>query len=195
LQFSDIRGFVAEGPAGTGETLPLTWCVGEVQKGQEYLVAKLFGDDVRLASAHMGFAVNRSYATCSREPHSRACGFMPGFRAVPHLLEVSRAADQGLRGRAATPAGNIIQPVWLQEAVHAKAPRLRPHGVIPAYTRQRDASVKAGMNPKAGRTMAEFDCATMDPVENGRVGLSLSGERTPAVGKNPMGKFQRDASQ
>src|SRR2546426_6229688 len=48
MQFSDIAGFVAEGARlRTGETLAADLVVlATGYKGQEYLVAKLFGDDV-----------------------------------------------------------------------------------------------------------------------------------------------------
>jgi hypothetical protein len=60
----------------TGETLAADLIVlATGYKGQEYLVRKLFGDDALARSGDS--AMNRSCATCSRAPLSRACGLLP----------------------------------------------------------------------------------------------------------------------
>jgi Pyridine nucleotide-disulphide oxidoreductase len=80
VQFSDIDGFVREGAQmRTGETLAADLIVlATGYKGQEYLVRKLFGDDIAARVGPSGdSAMNRSCATCLHAPRSRASGLSP----------------------------------------------------------------------------------------------------------------------
>ena len=106
-QFSDIAEFVAEGARmRNGETLAADLIVlATGYKGQEHLVRKLFGDDVAARVGPIwGFGDGPGVA---QHVHAhRAAGPLVHrrqFRPMPHLLEVSRPADQGLRGRPAPP--------------------------------------------------------------------------------------------
>ena len=98
-QFSDIEGFTADGARmRDGETLAADLIVlATGYKGQEHLVRKLFGDAVAGARrADLGLRRGRRAAQHVRRDASiRPLVHRRQSRPVPHLLEISRAADQG----------------------------------------------------------------------------------------------------
>ena len=80
VHFSDISSFVVEGARmSTGDILAADLIVlATGYKGQEYLVRKLFGDDVAFRVGPIWDSVmNRSCATCSPAPLSLASGLSP----------------------------------------------------------------------------------------------------------------------
>ena len=105
MQFADIASFVAEGARmKNGRAIAADLIVlATGYKPQEYLVRRLFGDEVTDARrSDLGFRrrtgiAQHVYAHRAARPvvHRR----QPG--AVPDQLEISRAADQGDRGRPA----------------------------------------------------------------------------------------------
>ena len=104
-QFADIESFVADGARmRDGETLRADLVVlATGYKGQEHLVRKLFGDDIAARVGPIwGFDDEqelRNMFVRTRQPGLVVHRRQP--RAVPHLFEVPRAADQGAGGRAA----------------------------------------------------------------------------------------------
>ncbi len=104
-QFADIDTFVAEGAVmKDGKTIAADLIVlATGYKPQEELVRKLFGDDRRNARRpHLGFRRGAGTAqhVCAHRP-ARPLADRRRPRAMPDRLEVTGAADQGDRGRAA----------------------------------------------------------------------------------------------
>ena len=104
-QFSDIDRFVADGARlRDGSLIGADLVVlATGYKGQEHLVRKLFGDEIASRVGPIwGFGGGAGIAQHVRA-HA-AAGLMVHRRqprAVPHLFEVPRPADQGDRGRPA----------------------------------------------------------------------------------------------
>ena len=106
VQFSDIAAFVAEGARmRSGETLAADLIVlATGYKGQDYLVRKLFGDNVAdrvgpIWGLRQGAGASQhvhAHATARAVVHRRQ------LRPMPHLFQISRPADQGLRAGADT---------------------------------------------------------------------------------------------
>ena len=103
IQFADIESFVADGVRmKSGERLAADLIVlATGYKAQEVLVRKLFGDEIAARVGPIwGFGEGQELRNMYT-PHAAARPLVHRRqpRAVPHLLEVSGAADQGDRGR------------------------------------------------------------------------------------------------
>ncbi len=151
-QFSDIAEFVAEGARmRTGETLAADLIVlATGYKGQEHLVSKLFGDDV---AARVGPIWGFGDGQELRNMFTRTGAAGPlvhrrQLRPMPHLLEVSRPADQGLRGRSAalrhrtsasdhkqTSARRLNEVRFTPQSGHARAVKACPRATRPVSAR------------------------------------------------------------
>jgi len=135
VQFSDIAGFVAEGARlRSGDTLAADLVVlASGYKGQEYLVRKLFGDDVAARVGPIwGSAMSRSCATCSCAPPSRACGFIAGSftqcRIYSKYLALQiKAREEGLlpaSSQKRNPIDTMIRSTMRSECCRSDSDRM-----------------------------------------------------------------------
>ena len=106
-QFSDIAGFVAEGAAlRNGDTLVADLIVlATGYKGQEHQVRELFGEDVAARVGPIwGFGDDQELRNMFMRTGQPGLWFIAGsFAQCRIYFQVSRPADQGLRGRLADP--------------------------------------------------------------------------------------------
>ena len=104
VQFSDIEGFVAEGARmRNGDTLPADLIVLATGfKGQDYLVRKLFGDDIADRVGPIWGVQCRAAGAPQHvdpDPPARPLVHRRQLRPMPNLFQISGTSDQGLRGR------------------------------------------------------------------------------------------------
>ena len=108
VQFSDIAEFVAEGARmRTGDTLAADLIVlATGYKGQEYLVRKLFGDDVAARVGPIwGFGDEQELRNMFTRTAQPGLWFIAGSLAQCRIYsKYLGAADKGLRGGPATPS-------------------------------------------------------------------------------------------
>ena len=127
-----------------GETLAADLIVlATGYKGQEHLVRRLFGDDVAARVGPIwGFGDDQELRNMfMRTGAAGPLVHRRQLRPVPHLLEVSRPADQGLRGRAAAPGPRR------SGRRRARAARLEPIGLHANY----NAATAHGRRRSGGR--------------------------------------------